>query len=661
MSRFSTGRMWTLAMFAMIAAALGAQAQTWDCGATPGTVTATLSGGTLTISGNGNMAYYSNANSLPWYDSKSSITKVIIENGVTSIEVSAFDGCTGLTSVTIPNSMIYIEREAFSGCTNLKSVTIPNSVISIGYGVFSGCTGLTSVTIPNSVIYIERGAFFGCTGLTSIEVDDGNPVYRSVDGVLIESQVTSQTTLVQYPASKQGTSYSIPNGVTSIWDNAFRGCTELTSLTIPNSVISIGQLAFWGCTGLTSVTIGNNVTSIGNYAFYMCTSLMSVTIPNSVTSIELSAFSGCTGLTSVTIPNSVTSIGKDAFSGCTGLTSVTIPNSVTSIGNGAFFGCTGLTSMTIPNSMTSIENNTFYNCNGLTSVTIPNSVTDIGQYAFSGCTSLMSVTIPNSVTSIGKRAFSDNSLTSVISLGNVPPVMEPDVFRYASMSSICLYVPQSAIAAYRSADGWKDFTCINPSDVTFDSKGGSNIDLQRVSYGGKVTKPSDPTLMDYIFDGWYKETTSTTLWNFDVDVVTSDITLYAKWASTVSILSPERVIPNIKPNEEATVIAPVSQLPGEFTAGPNPVARAADIVNFFRQGKRIESASLTIYDATGNVVNKVKITDNVIGNQARRLVGSWNLRDGKGRLVSDGAYVVKGVVKMSDGKKEKVSVIVGVR
>ena len=85
----------------------------------------------------------------------------------------------------------------------------------------------------------------------------------------------SQTTLIQYPGGKTG-SYTIPNSVTSIGDNAFSGCTNLTSVTIPNSVTSIGANAFYACSGLTTVTISRSVTSIGDNAFSGCTSLTSI-------------------------------------------------------------------------------------------------------------------------------------------------------------------------------------------------------------------------------------------------------------------------------------------------------------------------------------------------------------------------------------------------
>jgi len=103
---------------------------------------------------------------------------------------------------------------------------------------------------------------------------------------------------------------------TSIGDNAFYNCQNLTSVTIGNSVTSIGQTAFSGCTNLTSVTIGNSVTSIGDAAFYGCTNLASVTIPSSTSKIGAFAFLGCTSLTSVTFQGTITSsFDSNAFLG----------------------------------------------------------------------------------------------------------------------------------------------------------------------------------------------------------------------------------------------------------------------------------------------------------------------------------------------------------
>ncbi len=230
--------------------------------------------GTLTISGTGDMYDYSVSSNMPWHNYHSSIKKVVINNGVTSIGDGAFQGCTELTSVTIGNGVTSIGEEAFIGCTGLTSVAIGNGVTSIAIDAFYYCTGLTSITIPNSVTSIGEGAFADCTGLTSINVAEDNLNYASIDGVLYNKD---KKTLIKCPEGKTG-SVTIPNSVTSIGDAAFEGCTGLTSMTIPNSVKTIGEGAFFFCTGLTSMTIGNGVTSIGEWAFHGCTGLTSMTV-----------------------------------------------------------------------------------------------------------------------------------------------------------------------------------------------------------------------------------------------------------------------------------------------------------------------------------------------------------------------------------------------
>ena len=342
--------------------------------------------------------------------------------------------------------------------------------------------GITTANIPASVEYnsetysvtsIGNNAFRGCTGLTSV---------------------------------------TIPNSVTSIGSRAFAGCTGLTSVTIPNSVTYIGGYAFEFCSGLTSVTIGNSVTSIGEKAFAGCTGLTSVTIGNSVTSIGNWAFYGCSGLTSVTIPNSVTSIGNWAFSGCTGLTSpvynthvfafmptsysgaYTIPDGIESIAGAAFYECTGLTSVTIPNSVTSIGAIAFNGCYDLTSVTIPNSVTSIGDFAFYGCYSLTSVTIPNSVTSIGEWAFAFcNGLTSITCEAITPPALNQSndgIFYEASNCPI--YVPCGTLDAYKTA--WSNYASRIkysplPDKITTHAENG-NVNI--VSLGNYTTCDTEP-------------------------------------------------------------------------------------------------------------------------------------------------------------------------
>jgi hypothetical protein len=99
--------------------------------------------------------------------------------------------------------------------------------------------------------------------------------------------------------------------------------------------------------------------------------------------------------------------------------------------------------------------------------------------------------------------------------------------------------------------------------------------------------------------------------------------------------------------------------PTAFTAGPNPISKSAAQVNFFRVGNQVKSASLKVYDASGKAICKIDIND--IGQSKKRQVGSWNLKDTKGRPVPEGTYLVKGTLKTVDRKSEKIGLLIGVR
>ena len=217
---------------------------TYDCGETQGNVTATLSPNsdgeetyTLTITGNGPMANYdgyktsSNNSCAPWCEKIRNITRLIVEDGVT----------------TLGDDILYYSyydngSDYHSFHPNLREVKLPDGLTYIGARAFCDSPYLTEVKIPSTVTKIKEYAFSGCTGLTEIELP---PQLEEVDGGL------------------------------------FSRCSGLTEITIPSSVKTIRSGAFKRCTSLESVTLSEGIREIGTEAF-MLTNLKSLNIPKSV-------------------------------------------------------------------------------------------------------------------------------------------------------------------------------------------------------------------------------------------------------------------------------------------------------------------------------------------------------------------------------------------
>ncbi len=135
----------------------------------------------------------------------SGVQKVVIPDGVTCIDDSAFESCNSLMSITISDTVVKIGDNAFFDCINLADVEIPKCVTSIGYCAFGSCSSLKRITIPDGVTSIEGYVFWRCSSLTSI---------------------------------------TIPETVTSIGESAFSECINLTYITISENVTSIGGDAF---------------------------------------------------------------------------------------------------------------------------------------------------------------------------------------------------------------------------------------------------------------------------------------------------------------------------------------------------------------------------------------------------------------------------------
>lgn len=260
----------------------------------------------------------------------------------------------------------------------------------------------------------------------------------------------------------------IDNSVTSIGDNAFYGCSNMTHVSLSNNLTSIGYQAFFSCR---SLPIENNV----RYADYYVvgsvgTTLTSYPIKSGTKWIGKNAFEKCSNMASVSIPTSVEIIDDNAFNQCSSLTSIFIPDSVISIGDYAFRKCTSLTSISGGNGLTSIGASAFEQCIGLTIVNIPNRVTSIGDYAFMACRTLTTLSIPERVTNIGSRAFGNcDSIAQAYVYSPIPIAIAGQadwdylMIFYTNSSGVgipkhlTIYVPCASLDAYKSANYWCDY------------------------------------------------------------------------------------------------------------------------------------------------------------------------------------------------------------
>ena len=483
------------------------------CGKNGDNLTWTLDNNILTISGTGAMADYPHEDP-PWYQFANflnpTVTTVLIEDGVTSIGISAFDNCTSITRIQLPDTVTSIGEYAFISCENLSSVNIPSSVTLIGHSAFCDCSSLETISIPEGVTTIEKYTFRNCTNLSNV---------------------------------------TIPTSVTSIGSNVFERCTSLSGITIPPSVISIGSHAFAGCSELSSITIPEGITGIEQYTFAGCLNLTSISLPKSLGQIDQYAFGNCTELSdvyyagtntewnsitidslgnppltdgnatihcsiasgtcgdnltwvlyedgtlvisgtgemtfsgsrstdipwyqhrdsikTVNIENGATNIQAIAFTDCQNLTSVSLPNSLTSIGSRAFWECQALTDLTIPDSITNIGTEVFVACTSLASVTLPNGLTNIPDGCFKSCSQLSNLTIPGTVTSIGNEAFFGClSLTSITIPDSVTSIGLNTFFNCCGLTSITLprYLTAIGASAFYGCTGLTSITI--PDSVT---------------------------------------------------------------------------------------------------------------------------------------------------------------------------------------------------
>ena len=185
---------------------------------------------------------------------------------------------------------------------------------------------------------------------------------------------------------------------------------SVTELEIPEkldgyTVVGIGDSAF-AVASLESVVIPNSVEEMGTSAFASCDALKSISLSDNLTAIQAFTFNNCTSLTTIEIPDSVTSIGYGAFRGC-GLTQIELSNNITTLEEWAFYGCESLKNVQLGSGIVYLDKEVFKGCTALEKINLSCRIGTVDEMAFEGCTSLTEVTVPQSISEINVSAFDD--------------------------------------------------------------------------------------------------------------------------------------------------------------------------------------------------------------------------------------------------------------
>ncbi len=428
-----------------------------------------------------------------------------IPTGVETICYGAFAYSNFTESITLCETLKYIDERAFENCTIKECLIIPGSVVKIGYAAFSCLTApeiilpsaikvlpmscfqgsqidrliipegikvisngafsqisVDELIVPSSVLYCDRNAFekskinnlsYSGKPISGISF----PSYIFYGAVINNLSFTEGTAIIGDNTFNGAKIYRVSlDGISTIRDRAFYGCSDITELTIPESISSISASAFSGCIGieritfnakkcvsapgllkgkpkLREITICEDIEYIPERLFEGYQYLDdeeeyfykdTYKIPQSVKRIYDYAFYG-SNFAEVNLPDNLEYIGKYCFAGCDNLETVTIPEKVNTIGTGAFSHCASLKTVNFLPIYCNIEESDvgiFGGCDELENFNFGESNKYIPDYLFKGLSNIESVSLPDSVTDIGSYTFANTNLKSVVIPGNVESI-----------------------------------------------------------------------------------------------------------------------------------------------------------------------------------------------------------------------------------------------
>lgn len=458
------------------------------------------------------------------------LTNVIVSEGITEIGGGAFAGCQNLVGVTLPKNVTKIGLLSFA-YTGLQRFEIPNTVTSVGISAFEGCSSLKTLVIPSSVSKIGDNAFTGCSALETISVEQeavanvacGTNAFGSASDRTFKIYVpnidyktatnwssykdymvvgtapvslgnwkcqldkTNKTAIIlKYIGLKSVNADGDPyieevvipksvgyNGVTYTVTDIGQPESVLDETTMPNNALFYDTLQeqFEAELHVDNLVIKSGIQRINTFVFVNLR-CKNVTISDSVEIIGSSAFWMVNVSTSLNLSNGLKEIGIGAFSWTNLPQTVTIPASVTTIGGGAFedsnetrqyifetgsqlktigaqaFACSEapgrkLTAITIPASVETIGEKAFWQQTGLTKVVIEgNNIKAIGDKCFANCPALKTFTI---------------NATTPPTFGTNVFWVDPDNGMMTASVLEKIYVPTASVDAYKTATNWSDY------------------------------------------------------------------------------------------------------------------------------------------------------------------------------------------------------------
>ena len=492
-----------------------------------------------------------------------------IAEGTRIIAEQAFS-YTSLTSVTVPSSVVNIGPRAFYSIDNLTDIQVEsgNTAYLSENGILHNADKTVllcypegkkdrTLTIPASLRCFGYDAFDNNSYLDTIGWNAVNfldftgtsdsPEWRYVSMLVFGEGVEHIPAYLCNKFSSSLCSLTIPSTVTSVGQDAFAGCGNLTvyknysQLQLPDFLITsspnlkelvspIESFFFLSLEDLSSITGLKSLTvhSLEKFDNRMYDRVLSFANlqQNTLTYIDIESLSpyddiyisdkcflDFTLLETAKLPNKLERIGYRAFENCRMLQEITIPASVTEIDDSAFDNCRSLSAVHFGGSteeqaddpaasqcaLQRIGNWAFYNCHQLQELNIPEGVTEIGNAAFYGCSYLEDLVLPSSLQTIGDNCFSlCSKLGRIIVNAAVPPVIEAKTF-YEVNRSIPVYVPKGSLEAYKADAYWSEFRLLDDDPATVISPEADNSGCYAAN--GMLYNPNGVSLNVYNLQG----------------------------------------------------------------------------------------------------------------------------------------------------------------